>query len=232
MIRAVICDVYHTLLEVLPPPADADGKWRELTARHLGEVPCSLGELTMRCREIVAQDHAAAKTAGVLFPEVVWPAVMERALPGLKLLAEPARGEFLFEHMQLLRELRLMPGAGEVLNRCADQGLLLGIASNAQRYTLRELQLGLAETGLTTEIFDPELCLWSWQLGFSKPNPHVFQILTARLAHRGIAPGEILMIGDRADNDIEPACAFGWQAFRIERAEDWRGVRELLFRKP
>lgn len=40
------------------------------------------------------------------------------------------------------------------------------------------------------------------------------------------------MIGDRADNDIEPACAFGWQAFRIERAEDWRGVRELLFRKP
>ena len=58
-------------------------------------------------------------------------------------------------------------------------------------------------------MFDPELRFWSFENGFSKPDPHVFRILTARLEARGISPSETLMVGDRFDNDIEPARAHG-----------------------
>lgn len=232
-IRAVICDVYRTILEVLPAPADAAERWDRLCGETLGETPFSLGALSERCRTIVGTDHDSAKALGVLFPEVVWPEVMRRALPGAGALDAAVLDVFLFGHMQILRELRLMPGSAEVLRGCSQAGLMLGIASNAQRYTLEELSRGLGGEGLSPEIFDPELSLWSWQLGFSKPNPHVFRILTARLAHRGIRPDEILMIGDRPDNDIEPARAFGWQTARIAPdGTGWGAVRARLFGQP
>jgi FMN phosphatase YigB (HAD superfamily) len=40
-------------------------------------------------------------------------------------------------------------------------------------------------------------------------------MLTARLEARGIAPGETVMVGDRLDNDVEPARAFGWQTWLL-----------------
>ncbi|MEK7674360.1 MAG: HAD hydrolase-like protein [Verrucomicrobiota bacterium] len=36
-------------------------------------------------------------------------------------------------------------------------------------------------------------------------------ILTARMTARSIPPSQTLMVGDRLDNDIEPARAHGWQ---------------------
>jgi FMN phosphatase YigB (HAD superfamily) len=52
----------------------------------------------------------------------------------------------------------------------------------------------------------------------------------ARLAARGICPGEILMIGDRLDNDIAPARAQGWQAWQVGRQEDagWASLFKAL----
>lgn len=232
MIRAVICDVYRTLLEVLPAPADAGLRWTRLTTGLFGTVPCSPGELSDRCREIVAADHAAAIARGIQFPEVVWPAVVSRALPEFAMLDESARESFLFEHMQILRGLRLMPGSAEFLRECLARRMTLGIASNAQRYTLRELAAALADADLDIGIFDSDLTMWSWRLGFSKPNPHIFQALTARLAHRGIQPEETLMVGDRLDNDIEPARAFGWQTARIRDESNWRDLTEKLFGQP
>ena len=232
MIRAVICDIYRTILEVLPAPVDAELHWTRLTTGLSGAVPCSTEELSNRCREIVTTDHAQASARGVQFSEVVWPAVVARALPEFAKLDESARENFLFDHMQILRGLRLMPGAAEFLRECVAHGMTLGIASNAQEYTLRELAAALADGGLDVGIFDSELTMWSWRLGFSKPNPHIFQALTARLAHRGIEPEEILMVGDRLDNDIEPARAFGWQTARIHDESDWRNLTEKLFGQP
>lgn len=228
-VRAVVCDVYRTILDVLPPPADAGVQWEALCDRTIGCTPVSLDELSDRCRGIVGDDHAIAKARGVLFPEVVWPDVMLRALPELSALDSAILHDFIYEHMQLVRALCLMPGAANVISRCRQMGIELGIASNAQHYTGRELAGAFEGAGLSVDVFDPELCLWSWQMGFSKPNPHVFQILTARLGHRGIAPDEILMIGDRMDNDIEPARVFGWQTVRIDDAGGWQEAAERLF---
>lgn len=165
----------------------------------------SLDEFNAACRRETALDHACKKAAGVQFPEVEWRDVAKRAAPALAALDGLDR--FLLTHAALERSCDVMPGALDFLQTAWKRGLLLGVASNAQRYTLGELR----NAGVPLGIFDPGLCFWSWREGFSKPDAGVFKLLTRRLADRGIAPHQILMIGDRADNDVRPARAAGWQ---------------------
>jgi putative hydrolase of the HAD superfamily len=114
-----------------------------------------------------------------------------------------------------------------------ERQFLLGIASNAQAYTLRELHEALATHAMGLDLFERDLSFWSFEHGFSKPDPHVFRLLTARLRLLGIAPAETLMVGDRADNDLDPARAHGWQTFAIgpDAAACWSRFCELLPKK-
>jgi FMN phosphatase YigB (HAD superfamily) len=228
-IRAIICDVYGTILELGPPPADADARWARLCrdALGIGRAP-ALEIVSARCREIVARDHAAARAQGIAFPEVSWPGVMERALPELCDLAGTAREDFVPAHIQLLRSTRLMRGAAEFLVAARARGIALGIASNAQAYTLRELDAALAGSEFGIADFERELSVWSFENGFSKPDPRVFEMLGARLARRGIHAPEILMIGDRRDNDIEPAEALGWRTWRLAGETDWPALQARM----
>jgi FMN phosphatase YigB (HAD superfamily) len=221
--RAVICDVYRTILDVGPGPMDAERRWAELHSAAFGEAPLlSLAGLNAGCRAMVERDHAVARRLGVEFPEVVWRDVMRRVLPELGTLSPPGEAEFLDQHMRLERSVSVMNGAVEFLAACRERGILLGIASNAQPYTLREL----AECGVEIGWFEPDLCVWSFENGFSKPNPHVFRMLSARLAHRSIGASEVLMVGDREDNDVVPARAAGWGTFWFGEEGGWPEVRE------
>lgn len=219
-VRAVICDVYQTLLEVGPPPADAAARWAALWRRTFGHrPPCSLLEFATACNRVIAREHAAARACGIAFPEVWWPAVVAEVLPAWRLLPPARQAAFIAAHMQLGRSLRLMPGAAAALRALAGANLALGLASNAQAYTWGELDEALRGAGLKPDLFAPDLCFWSCQHGFSKPDPYVFRLLTARLAARGIGPGETLMVGDREDNDLTPARAQGWQTWRLGSAD-------------
>lgn len=212
--RAVLFDVYRTLLDVREPPDHADRRWDDLCRRMLGHPPgSSLGEVSDACRTIVADDHARARSAGIEFPEVDWPSVFRRAFPPARTLDSAALSDFLYQHATLGRTVHLMPGAAAILRRCCESGIACGIASNAQAYTVRELTRALASEGLDPAIFDSRLVFWSFDNGFSKPDPHVFRLLAARLSGLGIAAEEALMIGDREDNDIRPAAASGFQTF-------------------
>jgi len=215
-IRAVIVDVYNTLLEVGPAPASADALWRALFEEMLGTAPpVSATEFSVLTGQVTACHHAAAKSQGIQWPEIQWSSVVLEALPGLARLTAPKLEDFLFRQTQLGRTLRLADGAEECVRHLHDQGLLLGIASNAQAYTLRELAAACAGTELNLSLFDREMRFWSFENGFSKPDAHVFRILTARLEARGIRPAETLMVGDRLDNDLEPAQAQGWQTWQL-----------------
>jgi len=234
-IRAVIVDIYNTLLEVGSPPTTADALWRGLFEEMLGTAPpVSQTEFSVRTAQIIARHHAAAKSQGIQWPEIHWPSVVLETIPDLARLTEPKLDDFLFRQMQLGRTLRLAEGAAECLRQLYDHGLLLGLASNAQAYTLRELTIAFEGTGLELSLFDPEVRFWSFENGFSKPDPHVFRILAARLEARGIRPTETLMVGDRLDNDIEPARAQGWQTWQLASPEqsspsgDWRELSAWL----
>ena len=109
-------------------------------------------------------------------------------IPECARLPDHAREDFLFRQIQTGRTIRLGAETARGLQRLKEHRTVLGIASNAQGYTLRELNDALAGYGSALDLFDRDLCFWSFEHGFSKPDPHVFQMLTARLAARGINP--------------------------------------------
>lgn len=216
-LRAVIFDIYSTMLEVGPPPPDADELWEKLFAEMLGATPpLTRTQFAVATAQIIARHHAEARARGIPWPEVQWPGVVREAIPGLVRLPARQLDDFLFRQMQIGRTLRLADGAADCLRLLNQQQRLLGIASNSQAYTRRELAAALSGAGVNLSLFDRDLQFWSYGHGFSKPDPHVFRMLTARLEARGIAPAEILMVGDRLDNDIEPARAHGWQTWQLK----------------
>lgn len=215
-VKAVIFDVYHTLLAVADGPSDAGARWCGWWKHFVREVPPpALADFDRQCRRLVDLELAGRRAGGIPFPEVDWPAIVCRAAPELSGLGPGRLDEFLSGHAALQRTAPAMPGAPVFLEALRRRGILTGIASNAQRYTWSELEAA----GIPVAGFEPDLCFWSFVHGFSKPDPGVLILLTDRLAVRGIGPEETLMIGDRLDNDILPARAMGWQAWHFQG--DW-----------
>lgn len=231
-VKAVIVDVYQTLLEVGHYEGDRELAWTELCREYFGGSPeMTLEHLAERCRHLVSEDHAQAHHVGVVHPEVIWADVMRRALPAFASLPGERAEDFLFHHIQLLRTLSLAPDCTRLLRLCRERGIVLGIVSNAQPYTLRELDGLLRTGGESLEVFQRDLCVWSFENGFSKPDPYVFRLLAFRLQRRGIRPEETLVIGDRRDNDIEPSEAQGFQTWWINGSPEgnWQALLAARF---
>jgi len=235
-IRAVIFDIYNTLLEIGLPPVNPETSWIKLCRNTLGGRPrLTLREFATACQEVIAREHAAARKVGILQPEVFWPAVVGEAFPELESLTPNQLEVFLIEHAALQRSVRLMPRAAGVLRALRRKKILLGLASNSQPYTLVELDASLAAARLRRGIFKPEVSLLSFEAGFSKPDPHVFRWLAARLRCKNIRPIETLIVGDRLDNDTEPAHAQGFQTWHLTtkksgwiNAGDWQALWRFL----
>ncbi len=215
-IRAVIFDVYGTLMQVGPPPTNAEELWRDLFQDTFKTPPpLSRLDFSVACNRAITLRHNAAHARGITKPEILWPAIVAEVLPGLNKLKAAKRDDFIYQQIQIGRSITLMPGMAPTLRWLLDKRCLIGIASNAQGYTLRELDTLLKTAGLDGKIFAPDVCVWSFQNGFSKPDPHVFQIVRARIEARDIHPGESLVVGDRLDNDIAPARLQGFHTWHL-----------------
>lgn len=117
----------------------------------------------------------------------------------------------------------LFDDVAEVLERLAQRGFRLGLVSNFAP-TLRDI---LTARGIA-HYFDPLVV--STEAGLEKPNPAIFK-LALELA--GLAPHEVLYIGDHETNDIWAPRQAGIDARRIYRYGEpppgaMRTLRELL----
>lgn len=230
-IRAAIFDLYGTLLEVGPPPPDAEACWIGLWQDTLRIEPrLTRLNFSVACSRLIAQQHEASRARGILHPEILWPEIVRQVVPELTRVSKEDQDRFILGQIRTGHTTRLSHQAAEVLRQLRRKGCVLGIASNAQAHTLRELQEALAEHQLTVDLFEADLCFWSFQHGFSKPDPHAFQILSVRLEARGISREQILGVGDRLDNDVEPARAHGWQTWHLtaESSNGGGGWEDLL----
>ncbi|MBL9134546.1 MAG: HAD family hydrolase [Verrucomicrobiales bacterium] len=215
-IRAVCFDVYETLLHVGPPPPDAAARWRWLWENSFGRKPrLEIGAFNAEVDAAIGREHERARQRGIAHPEILWPGILAEVAPEYRQLPRDARRGFELAQARLARTTALKPGAAPVIRLMLASGVVLGVASNAQPYTLWELDEALSAVGLGNDVFMEDVSFWSFRFGFSKPDPHVFRILTARIGARGISPSETLMVGDRADNDITPARDQGWMTFHL-----------------
>ncbi|HUX38089.1 MAG TPA: HAD family hydrolase [Rectinemataceae bacterium] len=148
------------------------------------------------------RDRARANRA---FPEIDIAEIVGKLLPGLG--AEEGR-RISLAHEAWRNPCAPMRGALDLIEALGRGGYRLGIVSNAQFYTplLFEALFGKTPAALG---FEAGLTAYSFELGIAKPDPEVFRRAVARLLASGMAPGEILAIGNSAANDVVPASALG-----------------------
>jgi len=204
-LKAVLFDVYETLLTGAPV-ADPEPGLRALLKEHRLDFPPH-PRLIDALRDAIAREHERSPDP---HPEIEIRELWRELLPGL---GDPDR--FALAAERVMRPVRKMPGAHEAIESAHAAGLTLGIVSNAQASTRHLLEEHL---GGATRRFDPNLVVLSHAHLSAKPGPRLFEIALARLAIRGIAPADTLMIGDSPANDLEPARALG---LRTHHFHDW-----------
>lgn len=223
-VKAVVFDIYGTLLQAGPGADDPEKAWAELGVEWFGCQPSqSWSALREACTSQVMQVHRKLADRGLDYPEVSWPLILRACLPELRDLSAERLEDFSAAWARIRHRTAAMPGAVEAVRAVRAAGLIVGVASNAQEYTRREAdEAGLWSLGDGTSL-PPDVSFWSYENEFSKPSSFVFTFLEDDLSEQGVIAEEILMIGDRTDNDIEPALEAGWQAWHFcpEMGRDW-----------
>ena len=234
-IRAVLWDIYGTLLGCALGDLEASlqDPQRQTQAAALlierfslqgplrqlnGHAPLEIA-LRDRYLALIDQSHRQSRAAGVEYPEVIiqdiWLTIVEDCRrqgwtsPNEESPYHTAcRWAYFFE--AAFNKTYLYPGAAECLDHLHRASLVQGIISNAQFYTpirLRHfLRRQLARDQFQLEdIFIEPLVLFSYELGFSKPNPIAFCRCLDRLKQQGIPPEQTLYVGNDMLNDIYAA---------------------------
>ncbi len=195
-LQRVVCDIYGTLLHVEPGPADPEPLWKAAWQRCVPATPFIEWE---RMHQLLQEAVRAEHTEAAKFHEVDWVKIFHN-LGGNARLAR--------HHARLQRRCHLMPGAAEFIRHSK---LPLALCSNSQAYTLMEMRLALRKAGLKLHRFDLQNSFFSFHHHTAKPNPAVWQMLARKFAPT--PPAALLMVGDRTDNDIEPARKAGWSTW-------------------
>ncbi|WP_449452562.1 HAD family hydrolase [Streptococcus suis] len=102
-------------------------------------------------------------------------------------------------------QIELSPVFPEIFSWCQAQGIAMGIITNGPyRHQLRKIRtMGLVNW------FELEHVLISGQVGITKPNPAIFQLMEERL---GMSGEDICYLGDSFENDVVGAKAANWKA--------------------
>lgn len=234
-IRAFVFDVYGTLLisasgdvgvepDDVPAPALA---FRE-AAEAVGLSPAPNAERAAEVyREAIDRSHARSRASGIEHPEVdavaIWRETLERLAPADALRDEAELRRFALEYELRANPIWPMPNCRETLAAIRDAGLPCGIVSNAQFYTPISLAAVL-DSDLPSLGFKQDLCVYSFAHGQAKPGTHLYELAAEAFAKRGVAPAEILYVGNDLLKDAYPASQVGFRTALF--AGDARSLRK------
>ncbi|REJ97590.1 MAG: HAD family hydrolase [Planctomycetota bacterium] len=233
-IRCVLFDVYGTLLisgsgEVgtLLPEAAETAFVESVTLLGI-ETEITESEGREALTAAIEASHTESRGRGVEYPEVDIVAIWQSALASLAETGRLHLPEAIdYQRLALEYELRTnptwpMPGAAECLGQLRAAGLSLGLISNAQFFTPMLLET-LLPTAFGDEIARDDRNYFSYQQGEAKPGSSLFELARGDLEQDGIAPHEVLYVGNDMLNDVLPAAAVGFQTALF--AGDRRSLR-------
>ena len=222
-VRVVLFDVYGTLLisasgDIEANPAlDAEHSFAE--AVHAAGLRAK-GPLGGKLREKIQHHHARARAAGIDYPEVdilgLWQELAAELLVDVP--DEQQLGTLAIEYEGRVNPVWAMPGFPEVLSALSPH-LVRGVVSNAQFYTPLTLEV-VTDQSLAQLGFQPDYCAWSYQCGVAKPS---LRLLKSVLERTGVAPEQVVMVGNDLAKDVAPARALGCRAVLF--AGDRRSLR-------
>jgi putative hydrolase of the HAD superfamily len=163
--------------------------------------------------------HNALRSQGIDFPEVKIDRIWQEVLP-----AEDPKTvrQFALEFELITNPIYPMPNLARLLSACRQQGLVMGIVSNAQFYTPAMFKWFL-NADLQDLGFDPDLIFFSYRFEIAKPSPVLFEMAAEKLNEKEIAPSSVLYLGNDMLNDICPAKIAGFQTALF--AGDRRSLR-------
>lgn len=207
-VAGVLFDCYGTLIDILTDERSI-GTYRSLSRWLLYQGVRILPD-RLRALYISRVDEAIRRT-GERYPEVrveevfagicaghsVWEVDCER------LGAEAARAF----RAASLRRLGVLDKSLRLLDLAGTKKL--GIVSNGQR-VFSEQELRVLDL---YERFD--IIIFSSDLGFQKPDPRIY---AAALDRMGLAPQNVLFIGDNCENDVLAPRRLGMQALHVDEA--------------
>jgi len=235
-IRAVLFDIYGTL--VISASGDVGTAQKMSYEAALAEALASLGvEPAAAERAAVADlyaaieaDHRRTRQSAVDYPEVdiveIWDAVLRQwadtGLLSADVVASIDRRRLAVEYEARTNPCWPMPHARPCLEDVRQRGLLLGIISNAQFYTLPLLE-AILERPPEGLGFDPDVQFYSYRYGRGKPGTWLYEQAAERLRQRGIAAWQTLYVGNDMLNDIWPAARVGFRTALF--AGDGRSLR-------
>ena len=210
-IRCLLCDIYGTLLisgigDVGQTQIEAMTierlSW--LLERYCISQPAK--QVIDNLHQAIQREHLQARGTGIEFPEVRIEKIWQQLLPS------KSRKEilcFAIEFEMLLNPVWPMPHLSQLLSVCRQRGILLGVISNAQFFTLSLFEL-LTEASLDSLGFCQDLMFLSYHLGIAKPSGRLFQMAVDQLKKVGIDPRRTAYIGNDMRKDIRPAkkCSF------------------------
>ncbi len=183
-----------------------------------------------RLLQAIRQTHAERRKRGIECPEVDIREEWEKVLTSLKQenliqgeLSPDSVLRVCVEYEYRVNPVWPMPDAGSVLKALREKNILLGIVSNAQFYTLLLFPAFLGKPH--SELgFEPDACVWSYELSEAKPSINLFQRLVMQLQLQyGIVPEKILYVGNDMLNDIWTAAQLGLKTALF--AGDQRSLR-------
>lgn len=211
-LACLLCDIYGTLLisgsgdiGMATDPEEHTTRIDHLLFRYGQHIPGAT--LLKQLRQAISDQHIQRRAEGIDYPEVIIEQIWQQLLPEM---VPKLRLEFAVEFEMIHNPVWPMPGVEQLLSTCRQQGIRLGIISNAQFYT-PYLFTWLLGSDTESLGFDPDLTLYSFQFGHAKPSALLFETIRERLLATGLKPGSVAFIGNDMCNDILPAHNAGFQ---------------------
>ncbi|MFT4901179.1 MAG: putative hydrolase of the HAD superfamily [Lentimonas sp.] len=224
-IRAVVFDVYGTLFSSgvgdisLATQDNRDSALRATLSAH--QVELSQAADSVRLDQIlhhrIATHQARRREAGIEYPEVEIRAVWQDFLDtltaeGLSRAAFDGNiSTLVIDYERRVNPTQPMPQLAAVLQTIRASGQVMSIISNAQFYTPLLFQSYL-NRDLASLGFCNACNVWSYRELEGKPSTQLYLKAAAQLqTHHGIAPHEVLYVGNDLRNDIWPAQKIGFR---------------------
>ncbi len=202
-IRAIVFDAVGTLIHPEPP---APVVYAEVGQRFGSRLAPSA--IALRFASAFRQQEDIDRELGLRTSEARevqrWQQVVAQVLDDVT----DWEGCFreLFEHFSRPQAWRCDPDAAATIAELANQGYVLGMASNYDR-RLRSVAAGLAELEPLRHL------VISSEVGWRKPAAEFFRAVCQAVA---VPAGNVLYVGDDPVNDYEGARAAGLQAVLLE----------------